>query len=70
MEIEVTHVGAEVAGPRNADKGVEVRSVEVYLPAGVVNRAANIANGFFENTVSRRVGDHQRCEVVGVFIDL
>ena len=70
MEIEVTNVGAEVTWPRNADKGVEVCSVEVHLSAGVVNRAANIADGFFENTVSRRVGDHQRCEVVRMFIDL
>jgi predicted metal-dependent enzyme (double-stranded beta helix superfamily) len=58
MKIEVTNVGAEVARPRYADKRVEVGSVEVHLSAGVVHRAADIANGFFEHTVGRWVGDH------------
>ena len=54
----MTDVGAEVTGTRHADKCIEVCAVEVHLPAGVVHRATNVADGFFENTVSRRVGDH------------
>ena len=70
VEVEVRHVGPEVARTCQPDHGVEVGAVEVHLPAGVVDRTADLADGLLEHAVRRGVGDHQRGEVVGVLGDL
>ena len=66
VEVQVADVGAVVAGPADADLGVHVRSVEVDLPAVVVDDGADVADRLFEHAVGGRVGDHQRREVFTV----
>ena len=66
VQIEVRDVGAELARPRDTDQRVEVRAVEVHLTALFVHDRADIADLLLVHTVRRRVGHHQRGEIVGV----
>ena len=40
------------------------------LPAGVMDRGADVRDGGLEDAVRRRVGDHQRGQICGVLVDL
>ena len=44
VQVDVRHVGAELAGPGDADERVEVRAVEVHLAAVVVHDRADVAD--------------------------
>ena len=66
VQVEVRHVGAELARPRDADERVEVRAVEVHLTAVLVHDRADLADLLLEHAVRRRVRHHQRAEPVGV----
>ena len=66
MQVHVADVGAQVAGPCQPDHGVEVRAVEIDLAAMIVDRLADVAHAFLEDAVGRRIGDHQRSEMVGM----
>ena len=60
VQVQVRHVGAELPGLRDADERVEVRAVEVHLPAVLVDERAHVADVRLEHAVRRRVGDHER----------
>ena len=66
----MTDVGANVAGTAQADHGIEVRPIHVHLTAIFVDDVANFLDRRFENTVRRRIGHHQRSEVVPVLLGL
>ena len=66
VQVQVRHVAAELARGAEADHGVHVGAVDVHLAAVVMNDAADFADAFFEHAVGRRVGDHQRGEVLAV----
>ena len=70
VQVEVRDVRAEPAGLGEADQRVEVRAVDVDLAAGVVHRRADVADRLLVDTVRRRVGDHDRGELVAVLVDL
>ena len=53
-------VAAERARPGQPDQRVQVRPVDVDLPARVVHRRAHLADLGLVHAVRRRVGDHQR----------
>ena len=59
VQVQVRHVGAELAGPRDADERVEVRAVEVHLAAVVVHERADLADLLLEHAVRRRIRDHR-----------
>ena len=59
VQVEVADVGAERAGPGQADEGVEVGAVDVHLAAGVVHERADLADALLEHAVGRGVGDHR-----------
>ena len=63
VQVQVRHVGAELAGPRDADERVEVRAVEVHLAAVLVHDRADLADLLLEHAVRRRVRHHQRAEL-------
>ncbi len=48
------------------DLGVEVGAIHVNLAAVLMHGGADFADGFLEDTVGGRVGDHQRRQLVGV----
>ena len=60
VQVQVRHVGAELARLRDADERVEVRAVEVHLAAVLVHDRADLADLLLEHAVRRRVRDHQR----------
>ena len=64
VQVEVADVGADVAGRGEADLRVHVRAVHVDLAAVLVDDLADLADALLEHAVRRRVGDHQRAEVV------
>ena len=66
VQIEVADVGADVAGGGEADLGVHVGPVHVDLAAVRVDRGADVFDRGLEDAVRRRVGDHERGEIVGV----
>ena len=66
VQIEVTDVGAEIAGPRQADKRVEIGAVEIDLAAVRVRDLAQFDDAFLEHAVRRWVGDHARGKPSGV----
>ena len=70
VQVEVRDVGAELARLGQPDEGVEVGAVDVDLAAGVVDEGAQLGDGVLEDTVRRRVGHHDRGEVVAVLLDL
>jgi hypothetical protein len=66
VQVEVAHVGADVAGAGEPHLRVHVGAVHVHLPARAVHRVADLADGRLEDAMRRRVGDHERRELVGV----
>ena len=66
VQVEVRHVGAELAGRREPDQRVEVRAVDVHLAAVRVHDLADAADAGLEHAVRRRVGDHDRGELARV----
>ena len=58
VQIQMTHVRADIARPAEADLSVHVGAVHVNLTAAAVHDLANFANRCFENTVRARVCDH------------
>ena len=56
-------VGAEVAGPRQADLRIHVGAVEIDLAAVGMDDVADLANMFLEHAVRRRIGNHDRRKV-------
>ena len=70
VQVQVADVAAEPTRSRHADQRVEVRAVDVHLPAVLVHEVADVGDAALEDAVGRWVGDHQRGEVVGVLGDL
>ena len=70
MQVEVADVGAELAGPGQADLRVQVGAVHVDLPAVLVDDAADLLDPVLEHAVRGGVGDHQRRQPVGVLVGL
>ena len=58
VQIQMTNVRAIIARTTQAALGVHVRAVHENLTAVRVNDVADFANGWFENAVRRRIGDH------------
>ena len=70
VQVQVRDVGTESTWASETDEGVEVRAVDIDLTARVVDLSAHVAHGRFEDAVCRRVGDHDRCELRRVGVDL
>ena len=51
MQIEMTHIGADIRRPAEPDKRVEIRTVHVDLPTCTMHNIAYFANLFFKHTV-------------------
>ena len=64
VQVEVADVGADVARAAQADLRVHVGAVHVDLAAVLVDDLADLLDALLEDAVRRRVGDHQRGELV------
>src|SRR5438105_1026607 len=63
VQIEVHDIEAHVAGPRDADQRVEVRTVVVEERTGVVRQLRDLQDVFLEDSERVRVGQHDRGDV-------
>ena len=70
VEVEVRHVGAELARLGQAHERVQVRTVEVHLTSTLVHDRAHVADVALVHTVGRGIRDHQHREVGGVLVRL
>ena len=70
VQVEMRDVGAELAGLRQADHGIQVGAVEIHLPARVVDKVADLGDAVLEHPVRGRVGDHEGAQVVTVRVGL
>ena len=60
VQIEMTDISADVAGPAKPDHRVHVCAVHVNLAAVLMHDVAHFANSLFKHAVRRRIRDHQR----------
>ena len=70
VQVEVRDVAAELARLGVAEQRVEVGAVDVDLAAVVVDDLAQVGDGVLVGAVRRRVGHHDRGQVVGVRLAL
>ena len=63
VQIEVHDIEAHVAGPRDADQRVEVRTVVVEERTGVVRQLRDLQDVLLEDSERVRVGQHDRGDV-------
>ena len=70
VHVEMTHVGPAGARRRQAALRVEVGAVHVHLAAAFMGNSSEVRNCFFKHSVSGRVRDHDRRQVVLVFFRL
>ncbi len=70
VQVQVADVAAEVAEPRETEKGVQVRAVDVDLSAGVMHRLGDGGDLVLVHAVGRRVGHHECGERIRIRVDL
>src|SRR6266516_5089166 len=70
VQIDMADIGAVIPGPRQSDLRVQVRPVEVNLPAMGVHDVTNRADPFLEYTVRRWIRDHNRRQPVSMCLRL
>ena len=70
VEVEVAHVRTEPAGSGHSHQCVEVRAVEIHLPAGFMHGVADLTDGLLEDTMGGWVGDHECSQLRTMEIDL
>ena len=59
VRIVVHQIGAEIAGPGDAQYGVHVRAVEINQPADVVDHFGDLGDLPVEQSQRVRIGDHE-----------
>ena len=59
MQVEVRHVGAELARPADADEGIQVGAVHIDLATGTVDDLADLGDRRLEHAVGRGISDHE-----------
>ena len=70
VQVQVRDVRAELARPSQPDHRVQVRPVDIDLTAAGVHQLADLTDVVLEDTVGRRVGHHDRRQVLRMQGDL
>src|SRR5580704_14861727 len=58
VQVEMADIGAVVAGPRQSDLRIQIRTVEIDLPTMAMHDVADFADVLFEYAMGRGIGDH------------
>ena len=66
VQVEVAHVCTDESWVGEPHLRIHVGTVHIYLRAAGMDDAANFLDFRFEDTVCRRIGNHQRSQVVFV----
>jgi len=64
MRIEMHHVGAEIARPRNAENGVHVRAVEINQAAALMHQTSYLRHLLIEQSERAGISDHEHGNLV------
>ena len=64
------NVAAEATGVSDTDHGIQIGTVNIDLPAGLMHHIADLAHAGFEDAVRRWIGDHNRRDVLAVLGNL
>ncbi len=70
VQVQVRDVAAELARLGEPEERVEVRPVDVHLAAGSCTTRAELGDAVLVDAVGRRVGHHDRGQVVAVLLAL
>ena len=70
VQIDVADIGAIVARARQSHLRVQVRAVEIDLPAVAVDDVADRAHLLLEHAMGRRIRDHDRGQAIAVRVGL
>ena len=70
VQVQVADVGADRGGAGQPHLRVHVRAVHVDLAAVLVHDGADLADRLFVDAVRRRIGHHQRGQVVAMGLGL
>ena len=65
VQVQVHHIDAEIAGPRDADQRVHVGAVHVDHGALCVQNLGRVDDVLLEHAERVRIGDHQRGHIFG-----
>ena len=65
--IKVHHVGAKIAGARDAEDGVHIRAIEVNQSADAVDHVGDVENLPLKNAQRIGVGDHEHADLIVEF---
>ena len=60
VQIDVADVSTNVSRSAKPDERIHICAIHVHLPAVLVNDFANVFDRRLEDTMSRRVRDHER----------
>jgi hypothetical protein len=70
VEVDVTHVRANVGRPRDTDERVHVRPIHVDLPTVLVDDGADVRDRLLEHAMRGWIRHHQRREIRLVLLGL
>mmetsp|Transcript_25440 Transcript_25440/g.63819 ORF Transcript_25440/g.63819 Transcript_25440/m.63819 type:complete len:610 (+) Transcript_25440:1381-3210(+) len=70
VQVQMAHVGADVARAGERNLRVHVGAVQVHLATVLVNDLAHLFDARLEDAMSTRVGDHEGGQVVAVLLGL
>ncbi len=70
VQIHVADVRADIGRPRQTDKRIEVRAVEIDLAAIVMHNLAEGFDAFLEHAIGGRIGNHEGGEIIAMLFRL
>ena len=70
VQIQVRNIAAELARRTDPDHRIHIGAVDVNLPPVLMNQFAYFGYIVFKYTVGRRIGDHDRSQVIAVLLAL
>src|ERR1700730_6445197 len=68
MQIQVTNIRTKVSRTAESNKRIHIRPVHIDLAPMAMDYLAELPDSLFEDTMGRRIGDHQGAEPSGILI--
>jgi len=70
MKIQVADIRTDESRIGQSHLGIHIGSIHIYLCATGMNDVANFLYFCFEDTMCRRISNHQRCQFILIFFSL
>ena len=69
MQIQVTDIRTKVSRTAEPNKRIHIRPIHIDLATMAMDYLADLPDSLFEDTMRRRIGDHQCAEPSGILIN-